>query len=89
MAAHYNHPKIITLLLDWDADISNNLNQQNPLDVAIAENHELAALAFISHERWEDMMTAISMDKKIQLRELVIKMPNVALVNCFACFVIF
>ena len=81
MASHYNQPKLITLLLDCGAVILDDKNWQNPLDMAVAKSHDGCALAFIDHERWEEAMKPISRDMKIQLREMVIKMPDVAQVS--------
>lgn len=81
MAAHYNHCKLVTLLLDNKAELFDDENSQNPLDVAVADNNASCALAIISHDRWDEALKPMSMDTKIQLREMVIKMPNVALVT--------
>jgi hypothetical protein len=87
MAAHYNRPKLISLLLDCGAAITDDKNWQNPLDVAIAKSHDGCAMAFIDHERWEETMKPISRDMKVQLREMVIKMPDVALAVLDRCII--
>lgn len=80
MAARYNHPKLITLLLDHHAALSDDENCQNPLDMSVADSHDFCAMAIVSHERWREAMKSITDDKKIQLKEMVARMPDVALV---------
>ena len=49
------HPQVVSVLLDWRADITAKLSDgRNPLDCAIDQDEQDCVQAILSHETWRD-----------------------------------
>nr|XP_006812537.1 PREDICTED: transient receptor potential cation channel subfamily A member 1-like [Saccoglossus kowalevskii] len=74
-AAHNGHSRVVKLLLFLGADIKENKDQKNCLDISIERGHEDVAMEIASSTQWDKCLRKKS---KPQLVELINKWPNVA-----------
>ncbi|RDD42068.1 Transient receptor potential cation channel subfamily A member 1 [Trichoplax sp. H2] len=79
LAAKYGNTKIIRLLLDNGADITAlNDRSQTCLDVAIENKRKEAAVSFVKHRRWHEILEDYGGNKEPPMKKLIEVLPEAA-----------
>ncbi|KAL9951394.1 hypothetical protein ACROYT_G044048 [Oculina patagonica] len=80
LAAIHDSPEVVSSLLsNPEQEILMNKKNHNVLDAALNSDRKNVALAIASHERWSEVLTICAPGHMATMKNLVIKMPEVAM----------
>ncbi|XP_052283274.1 transient receptor potential cation channel subfamily A member 1-like isoform X2 [Dreissena polymorpha] len=86
MAARYNHPGVVGLLLTLGANIpSKDIHGDTFMDIALRERQSEVAFAVIRHARWEEALNMRSTRYETTMTGLVQCLPDVCMAALDRC----